>query len=115
LAKSSAFVAQLTVKEKIGLVTGSYSQPGLACVGSLGAISRLNFSGLCMSDGPHGYARSDGVTVFPSAITVSATWDRDLIYQRGVALGEEFRAKGAHVILGYVNWPILLAGPNSTG
>ncbi|ETS86254.1 hypothetical protein PFICI_00082 [Pestalotiopsis fici W106-1] len=98
--KASEFVANLTLTEKIGIVSGGYLSPAPACVGSIGPISRLNFSGLCFSDGPSGYARSDGVSVFPSGITIAATWDRDLAYQRGVALGEEFRAKGSHVYLG---------------
>jgi beta-glucosidase len=38
--------------------------------------------------------------VFASGITVAATWDRRLMYERGLAIGQEFRAKGAHVHLG---------------
>jgi beta-glucosidase len=53
-----------------------------------------------MSDGPAGLSRSDGVSVFASGITVAATWDRRLMYERGLAIGQEFRAKGAHVHLG---------------
>ncbi|XDG09934.1 hypothetical protein ABKA04_009549 [Annulohypoxylon sp. FPYF3050] len=98
--KAEDFVSNLTLAEKIGLVSGGYLSPGLACVGSIGPISRQGFDGLCYSDGPNGVARSDGVSVFPSGITAAATWDRELIYQRAVAIGEEFRAKGAHVILG---------------
>lgn len=102
LTKAENFVSNLTLSEKIGLVSGGYLGPSLACVGSIGPISRQGFDGLCYSDGPNGVARSDGVSVFPSGITAAATWDRELIYKRGVAIGEEFRAKGAHVILGYV-------------
>lgn len=98
--KAGGFVSKLTTAEKVGLVTGGYLQPSLPCVGAIGGIKRLAFDGLCFSDGPAGYARSDGVSVFASGITVAATWDRDLMYQRAVALGEEFRAKGAHVHLG---------------
>jgi len=97
-------VSQLTMSEKVGLVTGSYgSGPILPCVGTLAAIERLNYTGLCMSDGPNGVNRQDSVSVFASGITVAATWDRRLIYERGLALGEEFRMKGVHVLLGYVN------------
>ncbi|KAI1245343.1 hypothetical protein MGN70_012233 [Eutypa lata] len=100
------FVSQLSLSEKIGIVSGGYLSPGLACVGSIGAIERLNFTGLCFSDGPTGYGRSDGVSVFPSGITTVATWDKNLMFLRGVALGEEFRAKGAHVHLGPSTGPI---------
>lgn len=42
----------------------------------------------------------DLVSGFPPGITAAATFNRDLIQQRGVAIGEEFRTKGAHVFLG---------------
>lgn len=47
------------------------------------------------------------MSVFASGLTAAASWDRKLIYERAVALGEEFRAKGAHVHLGYVAHPVL--------
>ncbi|CRK20792.1 hypothetical protein BN1723_012153 [Verticillium longisporum] len=37
---------------------------------------------------------------FPPGITTGATWDKDLIYRRAVALGKEFRGKGVNVWLG---------------
>jgi beta-glucosidase len=36
-----------------------------------------------------------------AGITVAATWDSDLMYDRAFAMGEEFRAKGAHSMFGY--------------
>ncbi|KXH29853.1 hypothetical protein CNYM01_02904 [Colletotrichum nymphaeae SA-01] len=100
------FVSQLTTVEKIGLVTGGYSSPNLPCVGTIGSIERLGFEGVCYSDGPSGYSRSDGVSVFPAGISTAATWDKDMMYRRAVALGEEFRAKGAHVYLGPSSGPL---------
>ncbi|KXH25230.1 hypothetical protein CSIM01_04174 [Colletotrichum simmondsii] len=100
------FVSQLTTVEKIGLVTGGYSSPNLSCVGTIGSIERLGFEGVCYSDGPSGYSRSDCVSVFPAGISTAATWDKDLMYRRAVALGEEFRAKGAHVHLGPSSGPL---------
>lgn len=95
-------MSQLTISEKTGLVTGSYSPaPFLPCVGTLAPVERLNYTGLCMSDGPNGVNRADGVSVFASGITVAATWDTRLMYERGLSLGEEFRMKGVHVLLGY--------------
>ncbi|CAI7599720.1 unnamed protein product [Penicillium palitans] len=98
--KAGSFVSQLSTPEKVGLVTGAYGSGLLPCVGTIAAIKRLDFDGLCFSDGPAGLARSDGVSVFASGITVAATWDRRLMYERGLALGQEFRAKGCHVHLG---------------
>ncbi|KAI0537386.1 glycoside hydrolase family 3 protein [Xylaria digitata] len=100
LIKAGDFVSQLALSEKVGIVSGGYLANQLPCVGSIGSISRLGFDGICFSDGPSGVARSDSVSVFPAGIAVAATWDRDLMYRRGVAMGEEFRAKGSHVVLG---------------
>ena len=43
---------------------------------------------------------ADNITAFPAGITAGATWNRDLIRERGIALGEEARAKGVNVIIG---------------
>ena len=43
---------------------------------------------------------TDNVTVFPAGITTGATWDKSLMYRRGVAMGQEFRGKGVNVYLG---------------
>lgn len=41
-----------------------------------------------------------GVTVGVSGINTAASFDKEAIRQRGIYLGAEFRAKGAHVYLG---------------
>jgi len=51
-------------------------------------------------DGPTALNRVDLVSIFPSGITAAASWDKDLIYGRANALGNEFRDKGVHVLLG---------------
>ncbi|KAI4858335.1 hypothetical protein E4T45_00157 [Aureobasidium sp. EXF-8846] len=102
--KAHDFLSQLSLDEKIGLVSGAYSQPGPACIGQIGSIPRLNFTGICYADGPAGFARSDGVSVFASGLTAAASWDKALILERAVAIGEEFRAKGAHVHLGMAHY-----------
>ena len=82
--------------EKAYLVTGVTGP----CVGSIAPIPRLGFGGLCLQDGPLAIRVADYASVFPAGITVAASWDKDLIYQRGVAMAEEFRGKGAHIALG---------------
>ena len=42
---------------------------------------------------------ADFVSVFPAGINAAATFDENLIYRRGVAMGEEFRGKGVNVAL----------------
>ena len=97
--KAKTFLSSLEHEEKIILVTGN-STTLQGCVGNIAPIPRIEFPGLCLMDGPQSVRPADGISVFPSGVTAGATWDRDLILQRGVALSEEFKAKGAHVMLG---------------
>lgn len=91
------FVAQLNLTEKANMVTGTVRG---SCIGNIVPIERLNFTGLCMQDGPQAIRVADLASLFPSGVTAAATWDKSLFYQRGFALGEEFRDKGSHVLLG---------------
>ncbi|NJD21058.1 MAG: T9SS type A sorting domain-containing protein [Melioribacter sp.] len=61
--------------------------------------TRLNIPGFVMSDGPHG-VRNGLATSFPVGIGLAATWDVDLVYRVGEAMGKEFHAKGIHQMLG---------------
>ena len=47
-----------------------------------------------------GLRYTDHVSAFPPGLTTGATWNRDLIHDRGVALGLEARRKGVNVLLG---------------
>ena len=51
-------------------------------------------------------ASTDNNTAFPPGITVGATFDKDLFYARGAAIGAEFRGKGANVHLGPTVGPL---------
>ncbi|KAF7319475.1 Glycoside hydrolase family 3 protein [Mycena chlorophos] len=98
-ALANATVAQLTLDEKIGLVTG-VGQFSSRCVGNVTPVPRLNISSMCMNDGPAGVRLVKNVTGFPPGIAVSSTFSRRLMQARGVALGEEFRGKGINMYLG---------------
>ncbi|KAK9771707.1 putative Glycoside hydrolase family 3 protein [Seiridium cardinale] len=95
-ALAYAFVSQLNLTEKAALMTGNISG---ACDGNMNPIPRLNFSGLCLHDGPAAIRAADLASLFPAGVTTGATWDKDLMYARGLAMGEEFRGKGAHMAL----------------
>ncbi len=75
-------------------------------MGNSGSADRLGFPQLCLQDSALGVASADYVTAFPAGITTGATWDKALMYARGVALGKEFRGKGANVHLGPTVGPI---------
>lgn len=61
--------------------------------------SRLHIPGFIMSDGPHG-VRNGLATSFPVGMGMAATWDVNLVYRIGEAMGKEFRGKGIDQALG---------------
>ena len=97
IALAKSFVNQLTLQEKCHLTAGV----GGVCAGNIPALPRVNFTGFCLLDAPSG--PGDGVlysTASVGGIHIAASWDRDLFYQRAVAIGREFRGKGIHYALG---------------
>lgn len=76
-------VNRLTLEEKVGLM--SHESKG---------VPRLNIPSYnYWNEALHGIARSGKATVFPQAIGMAATWDKDLIRQVASAIGDEGRAK----------------------
>ncbi|EHL03830.1 putative beta-glucosidase G [Glarea lozoyensis 74030] len=84
------------------MVTG---QPG-PCIGNIVGIPRLNFSGLCLQDGPASLRIANYASSFPSGVTIASSWDKKMLYERGLAMGREFKGKGAHVALAPVAGPL---------
>lgn len=97
--KAADLVRQMTLVEKVNITTGTGWMMG-PCVGNTGPVERLGFPSLCLQDGPLGIRFADNITAFPAGITVGATWNKDLMYQRGRAHALEARGKGVNVILG---------------
>ena len=95
-------LAQLTLEEKVNVTHGF---PG-TCVGNSGAVSRLGWDPLCLSDAPDGIRGQEFTSAFPAGIHVAATFDKSLMYNYGVALGEEYRGKGINYALGPVAGPL---------
>ncbi|KAL4875238.1 glycoside hydrolase superfamily [Aspergillus karnatakaensis] len=92
-------LSQLSRSEKIGLVTGVTWMAG-PCVGNTYAPTSIPYPSLCLQDGPLSIRFANPVTVFPAGINAGATWDRELIQQRGAAMGRESRGLGVNVQLG---------------
>ncbi|KAI0390348.1 glycoside hydrolase family 3 protein [Xylariaceae sp. FL0594] len=108
-ARAKALVSGLSLEEKVSLTGGI--DTGTACSGSIPAIPRVNFSGLCLSDAGNGLRSTDFVSAWPSGIHVGArcgndSWNRELAYKRAIAMGQEFRAKGVNILLGPVVGPL---------
>ncbi|MEY8752790.1 glycoside hydrolase family 3 C-terminal domain-containing protein [Alkalicoccobacillus gibsonii] len=96
---------ELTIEEKAELCSGKDFW-------TTQAVERLGIPSIMMTDGPHGLRKQAGesdhlglnesvpATCFPSAVGLASTWNRDLIYDVGVALGKEARKEGVSVLLG---------------
>ncbi|MBN1412725.1 MAG: glycoside hydrolase family 3 C-terminal domain-containing protein [Spirochaetales bacterium] len=85
-------VSQMTLVEKVFQLCGDYTSFATM------DIERLKLQGLQMADGPHG-VRVNKSTCFPSSIMLGSTWDPDLMYKVGEAMGKEFRDKGKFIAL----------------
>jgi beta-glucosidase-like glycosyl hydrolase len=57
-------------------------------------VARLGVDPICFNDSPTGVAGSYKSSQFPAEITYGATWNRQLTYEGGVAMGKEFKATG---------------------
>ncbi|KAF8328930.1 glycoside hydrolase family 3 protein [Cantharellus anzutake] len=96
--RAKGVVSTLSTEDKVALATGIGWQEG-PCVGNIAAIPSINFPGLCLQDGPGGVRFADLISVFPAGINAAATFNRNLIRDRALALGAEFKAKGVNVAL----------------
>ena len=76
------------------------------CVGNTAPANSVGFPPLCLQDGPLGIRFADHSTAFPAGLTIGATWNRDLMQQRGAAHGNEARLKGINVLLGPAMGPL---------
>jgi beta-glucosidase len=98
-------ISQLTLEEKASLCSG-------LDFWHLKGIQHLGIPSIMVTDGPHGLRKQAGssdhvglhnsipATCFPTASALASTWNRELVYQVGQALGEECREEKVGVILG---------------
>src|ERR1700749_1649012 len=95
----SLLMAQMTLADKINMVTGAgTSEP---YVFYISAIPSLCVPAIGEEDGPLGVGDGlTGVTQMPSAVSLAASFDTSLAYQYEQVVGSEERAKGAMVDLG---------------
>jgi len=97
--RAAELVGRMTLVEKVNVTTGTGWSMDM-CVGNTGRVDRVGFPSLCLQDGPLGLRFADNITAFPAGVTVGATWNKELMYERGRAHGLEARLKGINVILG---------------
>ncbi|MCX4326233.1 MAG: glycoside hydrolase family 3 C-terminal domain-containing protein [Lachnospiraceae bacterium] len=95
----------LSLEEKASLCSGADSW-------HTEAIERTGLPAVMLSDGPHGLRKQDETTYqigpdesikavcFPTASAMACSFDRELIYKAGAALGEECQSEDINVLLG---------------
>ena len=111
-------LSQMTLEEKIHLLKGAgiASMIGLSktggipgAVGSIVPTPRLGIPTIYLSDGPAGLRieptregedRTFYCTAFPIATLLASSWNEELMYEVGDAMGKEAQEYGIDVILG---------------
>lgn len=103
--KIESLLSQMTLEEKIGMIHGDnvYDTKG---------VERLGIPPFRFSDGPMGvrgefdretvdYTRytEDFATSFPCPTAIAATWNPEMAYENGKAMGREVRGRGKDVSL----------------
>ncbi|TAH75025.1 MAG: glycosyl hydrolase [Anaerolineaceae bacterium] len=105
VAKAKDLVKKMTLEEKASLCSGE----NMWCLKS---IERLGIPQVMVTDGPHGLRKQEdsmdnlgiGESVpavcYPTASALACSFDKDLAYEVGKALGEECLKEGVSVLLG---------------
>lgn len=92
--RAADLVAKMTLQEKIDYISGY--QDGF----HLRPVERLGLPEIRLADGPQGVRNNTKSTLFACGIAAAATWNEDLAYEMGKALGQDSRARGVHFLLG---------------
>ena len=84
-------LSKMTLEEKLLLIDGHDFD--------ILPIERVGIKRVHMYDGPVGVRESTS-TAYPASVLLSATWNPQLAYDYGFALGRDARARGVNIILG---------------
>ncbi|MBN2167275.1 MAG: glycoside hydrolase family 3 C-terminal domain-containing protein [Marinilabiliaceae bacterium] len=100
-----SIITTLSLKEKINMLHGNGKF-------SSGGIGRIGISELHYTDGPLGIREeierdswepagwtTDSATFFPAGTALGATWNPDVVFECGKAMGREARARNKDVLL----------------
>ena len=91
--RAQTLLSQMTLYEKLSYV-GGYNDFYIR------EIKRLGIKAIKMSDGPQGLRNDGKSNAMPCGIMLASTWNKDLAFAYGKALGEDAKARGVHVLLG---------------
>jgi beta-glucosidase len=95
--KIEDLIQQMTLEEKISLLAGKD-------MWHTNAIECLGIPSIRLTDGPNGVRGTAGnysptSACFPCGSALGATWNTELVERIGKALGDEVKAKSAHILL----------------
>lgn len=99
--QANVLLKQMTLDEKLDFIAGGPKA-------TINGIPRLGIRAIRMSDGPLGIkAQAEGedavkinATAFPSAMTMASTWNNQLLFDIGKAIGVESKYNGVDILLG---------------
>jgi beta-glucosidase len=98
-------IAELSVEEKVALLSGAGDFHSLG-------IDRVGLPEFFMSDGPHGLRKQEQdnglenassaikAVCFPAACATACSFDKELLFELGEALGDECQAENIALLLG---------------
>ncbi|MCR5596182.1 MAG: beta-glucosidase [Lachnospiraceae bacterium] len=105
MKKAVETVSKMTLEEKAGMCSGQDCW-------TTKSVERLGIKSIMLSDGPHGLrkqidatdnlgiGKSAPATCFPTASLLACSFDTDLAFRVGEAIGEECIKEGVSVLLG---------------
>lgn len=92
--RAKSLVDQMTLDEKIEYISGF--RDGFHIM----PIERLGIPEIRLADGPQGVRNNTKSTLFACGVAAAASWNQELAYEMGEALGQDSRARGVHILLG---------------
>ncbi|EMA24328.1 beta-glucosidase [Haloarcula argentinensis] len=96
---TGALLARLSRTQKLALVRGATDPEGTA-TGYLPGVEEAGIPPFRLVDGPLGIrAEGQRATAFPASIATAATFDTDLAWRQGAAMGREATALGQDALL----------------
>ena len=97
MSRIDELLGQMTLEEKISMLAGADLWHSVA-------VPRLGIPQFKVTDGPNGARGAWGnmgpaSVATPVGIALGATWNPELVEKVGNVLGDELKAKGAHILL----------------
>ncbi|MCR5003978.1 MAG: glycoside hydrolase family 3 C-terminal domain-containing protein [Bacteroidales bacterium] len=91
--RAEDLVKQMTLEEKVSLISGSVDGFHTA------AIERLGIPSIRMADGPQGVRNNTHSTYYPCGISLAASWNRSVAGGVGKGIGLDAKARGVGIML----------------